>query len=80
MLIIYVDIYGFTEQMGTVYPECNYGYKHVPDHAYLINRDPYTFNELRLGDIGVGQFLSLVPRSYAGFSLLTDDLIKYMDN
>ena len=62
--------------MGTVYPECNYGYKHVPDHAYLINRDPYTFNELRLGDIGVGQFLSLVPRSYAGFSLLTDDLIK----
>ena len=39
--------------------ECNYGYKHVPDHAYLINRDPYTFNELRLGDIGVGQFLSL---------------------
>ena len=32
-----IDVYGFTEQMGTVYPECQYGYKHVPDHAHIIS-------------------------------------------
>lgn len=71
-----IDIYGFTEQMGTIYPECKYGHKHVPDFAHLIVRNPYSYKELKIGEIGVGQFLSLVPRSYVGFSLLTDDLIK----
>tara|TARA_A100001015_G_scaffold309849_1_gene410056 strand:- start:34 stop:1197 length:1164 start_codon:yes stop_codon:yes gene_type:complete len=71
-----IDIYGFTEQMGTVYPECEFGFKHVPDHAHLIVREPYSYENLEDGQIGVGQFLSLVPKSYAGFSLITDDLVK----
>ena len=75
-----IDIYGFTEQMGTIYPECQYGYKHVPDHAHIISRDPYSHKKLTVGEIGVGQFLSLVPRSYAGFSLITDDLVQVHGN
>ena len=52
-----IDIYGFTEQMGTIYPECKYGFKHVPDHAHLIVRNPYSYKVLN-NEIGVGQFLS----------------------
>ncbi len=75
-----IDIYGFTEQMGTIYPECRYGFKHVPDHAHLIVRNPYSYDILPDGQTGVGQFLSLVPRSYTGFSLITDDLIQITGN
>lgn len=71
-----IDIYGFTEQMGTLYPECEFGHKHTPDFAHLIVRNPYSYKKLSHEEIGVGQFLSLVPKSYTGFSLLTDDLIK----
>lgn len=71
-----IDVYGFTEQMGTVYPECEFGHKHVPDHAHLIVRDAYSHEVIQDGQIGVGQFLSLVPKSYVGYSLLTDDLVR----
>jgi len=71
-----IDIYGFTEQMGTLYPECKFGYKHTPDFAHVICRDPYSLKVLNNKNLGVGQFISLVNTSYAGFSLLTDDLIK----
>ncbi len=55
--------------MGTVYPECEFGHKHVPDHAHLIVRDAYSHEVIQDGQIGVGQFLSLVPKSYVGYSL-----------
>ena len=34
--------------MGTIYPECKYGYKHVPDHAHLIVRNPYSHEVLKM--------------------------------
>lgn len=71
-----VDIYGFTEQMGTLYAECENGYKHCPVFSDLIVRDPVTMKVLRDGETGIGQFFSLVPHSYPGFSLLTDDLVR----
>jgi len=71
-----IDIYGFTEQIGTLYPECQYGYKHVPDFADVICRNPFTYEILPKNKSGVGQFLSIVPHSYPGFSVLTDDIIK----
>ena len=71
-----VDVFGFTEQMGTLYPECSHGFKHCPVFADLIVRDPADFRPLPDGGIGVGQFFSLVPHSYPGFSLLTDDLVQ----
>ena len=71
-----VDVYGFTEQMGTVYPECPHRRKHVPVFAEVLVRNPTTFEPLPDGEVGDGQFLSLVPRSYPGFSVLTDDLIR----
>jgi len=71
-----VDIYGFTEQMGTLYAECQEGYKHCPIFTDLVVRDPYSLRPIKKGRTGIGQFFSLVPHSYPGFSLLTDDLVQ----
>jgi hypothetical protein len=71
-----IDTYGFTEQMGTVHAECTAGHKHAPAFSDLVVRDPVTLKPLPDGSLGLGQFLSLVPASYPGFSVLTDDLVR----
>jgi hypothetical protein len=73
-----IDCYGFTEQMGTVHAECAEGRKHAPAFADLVVRDPRTLKPLPDGVVGIGQFLSLVPESYPGFSVLTDDLVRVL--
>ncbi|HIJ84515.1 MAG: Acyl protein synthase/acyl-CoA reductase RfbN [Magnetococcales bacterium] len=69
-----VDVYGFTEQMGVNYPDCVAGVKHPPAVAEVIVRDPHTFKPVADGDVGVLQFLTPIPHSYPGNSVLTDDL------
>lgn len=71
-----IDTYGFTEQMGTVHAECSAGRKHAPVFSEVIVRDAVTMKPLPDGQVGLGQFLSLVPTSYPGFSVITDDLIQ----
>ena len=70
-----VDIYGFTEQMGTIYPECS-TVSNTFQTTHLIVRNPYSYEVIKNGIVGTGQFLSMVPKSYVGFSVMTDDLIK----
>lgn len=71
-----LDIYGFTEQMGTIHVECRHGRKHAPAFADVLVRDPTTLSPLPDNAVGLGQFLSTVPHSYPGFSVLTDDLVR----
>jgi hypothetical protein len=71
-----IDTYGFTEQIGTVHAECEAGRKHAPCFSDVVVRDPVTLQPLPDGTVGLGQFLSLVPTSYPGFSVLTDDLVQ----
>lgn len=71
-----IDAYGFTEQIGTVHAECEAGHKHAPAFSDVVVRDPVTLQPLPDGTVGLGQFLSLVPTSYPGFSVLTDDLVQ----
>lgn len=71
-----IDTYGFTEQIGTVHAECEAGHKHAPAFSDVVVRDPVTLRPLPDGTVGLGQFLSLVPTSYPGFSVLTDDLVQ----
>lgn len=70
------DIYGFTEQMGMNYPDCIFGIKHTPSFGEVIVRDPITWEALPDGEEGALQFLSPLPHSYPGTSVLTDDLGK----
>jgi len=69
-----IDLYGMTEQLGTIYPDCEFGHKHVPMYSEIIIRNPNTLNEQLVGESGLIQLLSPIPHSYPGVSLLSDDL------
>jgi hypothetical protein len=66
--------YGMVEQVGSIFLEGSDGYLHPPNFADVIVRDPVTWEELPLGEVGVVQVLSTLPTSYPGHSILTEDL------
>ena len=69
-----VDFYGFTEQLGVTYPDGPDGMKHTPNFAEVVVRDPATLKPVTDGQEGLLQFLTPLPYSYAGISVLTDDI------
>jgi len=69
-----IDVYGFTEQMGLNYPDCECGCKHTPLYSDIIVRNPSTGFPVNDGEVGILEFLSPIPHSYPGNVILTDDL------
>jgi hypothetical protein len=69
-----IDYYGMVENVGVVYPDCEWGYKHVPAFADVIIRDPLTLAPADVGLPGLVQVCSVLPTSFPGFLLLTDDM------
>lgn len=69
-----IDLYGFTEQGGLLYPDCEHGNKHVPVWSSLIIRDKFSLKKVDNGKIGLLQFLTPIQTSYPGHSILTQDL------
>ena len=67
------NFYGMVEQTGSVFVECEAGRLHAPLFADVIIRDPLDWRECAIGETGVIQVLSVLPRSYPGHSLLTED-------
>jgi hypothetical protein len=65
------NYYGMVEQVGSVFMECEAGYFHTPAFADVIMRDPIS---LELASHGVVQVMSLLPRSYPGHVILTEDM------
>lgn len=68
------DFYGFTEQMGLVYANRSVYPKTVPSYSRVIVRDFQTLKPVRDGENGLLQFLSPLPFSYPGVSVLTEDI------
>ena len=68
------NYYGMVEQVGSIFFECEYGHLHAPAYADVIVRDLATLLPAPVNEPGVVQVLSLLPRSYPGHSLLTEDL------
>ena len=68
------NFYGMVEQVGSIYMECENGYLHTPNFAEILIRDFNDWSTLPIGDIGVIQTLSVLPKSYPGHSLLTEDI------
>ncbi len=68
------DFYGMVEQVGSIFVECEYGYLHAPIFADIIIRDPMTLEPLDYGEEGIIEVLSILPRSYPGHVLLTEDI------
>lgn len=71
-----IDYYGMVENVGVVYPDCELGHKHVPAFAEVIVRDPLTLMPVDPGRPGMVQVCSVLPTSFPGFLLLTDDMGK----
>jgi phenylacetate-coenzyme A ligase PaaK-like adenylate-forming protein len=69
-----IDVYGLTEQLGTVYPDCPFGFKHATLYSDVIVRNPLNFLPASVGKKGYLQFLTPIPYSYPGISILSDDL------
>ncbi|EPY07895.1 acyl-protein synthetase, LuxE [Paenibacillus alvei TS-15] len=69
-----INFYGMVEQVGSIFMECEEGYLHAPNFADVIIRDPHTLEILEQGLQGIVQVISVLPKSYPGHSLLTEDL------
>jgi hypothetical protein len=68
------NFYGMVEQVGSVFLENSDGYLHCPNFADVLIRDPKDFSILPHGKEGLIQVLSIIPESYPGHSLLTEDI------
>lgn len=68
------NYYGYIEQVGSIFLECEEGMLHAPIFSDIIIRDPSTFAPLTKKCPGLLQTLSILPHSYPGHSILTEDL------
>jgi hypothetical protein len=71
-----IDYYGMVENVGVIYPDCDHGNKHVPAFAEVIVRDPLTLAPVEAGQRGLIQVCSVLPTSFPGFLLLTEDMAE----
>ncbi len=68
------NFYGMVEQVGSVFLEGDDGLLVPPNFADVIVRDPRTWEPAPDGEPGLIEVLSVLPRSYPGHVLLTEDL------
>lgn len=68
-----IDFYGLVEQMGIIYPMCEYGARHVPVWADVIIRDVYTLKPL-MEETGQIQLLNVLAYGAPYHSVLTEDV------
>ena len=67
------DYYGMVEQTGSIYMECEQGYLHTSIFSDVIVRRPIDFSVAPIGERGIVEVLSVLPGSYPGHALLTED-------
>ena len=67
------DYYGMVEQTGTIYIECEHGHLHASNFSDVIVRNPKDFSVAENGETGVIELVSVLPKSYPGHVLLTED-------
>lgn len=68
------NFYGMVEQVGSVFLENSDGYLHCPNFSEVIIRNPKDFSVQDHGKEGLIQVVSLLPKSYPGHSILTEDI------
>jgi len=67
------DYYGMVEQTGTIYIECEHGHLHASNFSDVIVRNPHDFTVAENGEAGIIEVVSVLPKSYPGHVLLTED-------
>ena len=69
----FLDHYGMVEQTGCIYAECECGHLHASIYSDVIVRSYKDFSPCGIGEKGIIQVVSVLPHSYPGHSLLTED-------
>lgn len=69
-----IDLYGFTEQGGMLFPTCEEGFRHTPAWGEVICRDPISLKTLAKGNAGLMQFVTPIQTAYPGHSIITEDM------
>lgn len=67
------DYYGMIEQTGCIYMECECGNLHASVFSDIIIRNARDFSVAKHGEKGLVQVCSLLPSSYPGHLLLSED-------
>jgi hypothetical protein len=67
------NYYGMIEQTGSIFLECKNRNFHTSIFNDILIRNKYDFSLSKLGETGIVQVFSLIPKSYPGHSLLTED-------
>jgi len=68
------NFYGMVEQVGSVYVECEEGVLHAPSFSDIILRNPKNWEQINsFNKKGVIETISVLPRSYPGHAILTED-------
>ncbi len=67
------NYYGLVEQIGSIFFECKCGYFVASNYSDIIIRNE-NLKICKDGEIGLVQLLSLLPTSYPGHSILTEDI------
>jgi phenylacetate-coenzyme A ligase PaaK-like adenylate-forming protein len=67
------DYYGMVEQTGCIYMECEYGHLHASIFSDIIIRNGKNLSVCGIGERGIIEVVSILPESYCGHVLLTED-------
>jgi len=68
------NYYGMIEQTGSIYVECDYEFLHASEFSEIIARRKSDLKACSYGELGIIQVGSLLPWSYPGHSILTEDI------
>lgn len=68
------NYYGMVEQTGSIFMECDAGHLHASIYSDVLIRDHRDFSLLPPGREGLVQLVSLLPHSYPGHSILSEDV------
>jgi phenylacetate-coenzyme A ligase PaaK-like adenylate-forming protein len=67
------NYYGMVEQTGSIFLECEHQHLHCSAFSDVFIRRSTDFSRCDYGERGIIQTLSILPRSYPGHNLLTED-------
>lgn len=67
------NYYGMAEQLGSIFVECECGHMHCSNFSDICIRRSYDFSVADMGEKGMIELFSLLPCSYPGHILLTED-------
>lgn len=67
------DYYGMAEQAGSIFMECEEGHLHCSDYSGVVVRRAADMSVCEHNEQGIIEVLSVLPKSYPGHILLTED-------